>query len=136
MRDSEGGTSHGTTLGGRNLGRDWLASHNLLFFGGTFAAVALLNVLDLWTSVVALNEGGLYEGNQVIVSMAGAFGLQVVGGLLIMKVFAIMGGLAAAVLGVRTRYRGTRTLAVAVMLFLIMVLVVVSVNNIYLISTN
>jgi len=70
------------------------------------------------------------------VSMAGAFGLQVVGGLLIMKVFAIMGGLAAAVLGVRTRYRGTRTLAVAVMLFLIMVLVVVSVNNIYLISTN
>jgi hypothetical protein len=110
-------------------------AHYVMFFVSTFAAVAFLNVLDLWTSVVALNQG-LVEGNAVITNMAGAFGLQVVGGLLIMKAMAILGGLAAAMVGIKTRDRQVRKVAVGVMLFLALVLIFVSVNNIYLINAN
>jgi hypothetical protein len=98
-----------------------------------FAAVAFLNVLDLWTSVVAMSQG-LVEGNGVITKLAGGLGLQVVGGLLIMKIMAILGGLTAAIVGIRTKNLQVRTVAVGVMLFLAAVLIVVSLNNLYQIS--
>ena len=126
MKELEGGTSHNAALGGKS----WLNSHVALFFGGMFVTVAFLNVLDLWTSTVALNRG-LVEGNQLITGLAGELGLQVTGGLLIMKVMAIVGGLAGAVVGIRTRYRQVRVLAVAVMIFLAVVLIAVSVNNVF-----
>jgi hypothetical protein len=111
-------------------------AHYVFFFEVMFAAVAFLNVLDLWTSVVALSQGGLVEGNAVVTNLAGLFGLQVVGGLLIMKVMAILGGLAAAVVGIKTKDRQVRKVAVFVMLFLALVLVAVSANNLYLITAN
>ena len=133
MKRSRGETSQRNLSAGIS-GNGWLNSHYMQFFVGTFAAVAFLNVLDLWTSAIAMGQG-LSEGNGVVVDVAGLLGLQVLGGLMIMKVLAIAGGLAGAVLGIRAKDRQTRVLAVAVMLFLMMVLVVVSVNNIYAIST-
>ncbi|HXW95317.1 MAG TPA: hypothetical protein VEJ19_06400 [Nitrososphaerales archaeon] len=114
--------------------KGWMSVHYVLFFEAMFAAVAFLNVLDLWTSSVALSQG-LVEGNAVITKLAGALGLQTIGGLMIMKVAAILGGLAAASVGIRTKDRKVRKLAIGVMLFLAGLLVVVSLNNLYLIGT-
>ena len=133
MEETRRRTTHGA-FGGGGPSKGWLSVHYVLFFEAMFAAVAFLNVLDLWTSSVALSQG-LIEGNAVITKLAGVLGLQTIGGLMIMKVAAILGGLAAAIVGIRTNDRQVRRLAVGVMLFLAGILIVVSLNNLYLIGT-
>ena len=133
MTNSGRRISHETSFGEGIPSKGWLNVHYVLFFEAMFAAVAFLNVLDLWTSVVALGQG-MVEGNGVITRLAGALGLRVIGGLLIMKTMAIFGGLIAAIVGIRTKDSHVRTVAVGVMLFLAGVLIVVSLNNLYQIS--
>jgi hypothetical protein len=92
-----------------------------------------LNVLDLWTSAIALGRG-LVEGNGVVVALAGALGLRTVAGLLLTKSAGIAGGLAAALIGIRYNNRQVKDLAMGVMLFLTVFLLAVSINNLYMIG--
>ena len=112
------------------LRRSWLGVHYVSVIATLFVAVVILNVADLWTSMTALGMG-LTEGNGLVIWLANSLGLSIVGGLVLIKIAAVVGGLAAAMLGIRFKDLVVRRAAVGVMLFLVVFLIAVSVNNLY-----
>ena len=118
----------GSSTGGGHTHASWLRLHKVAFFEGMFLSFAALNILDLWTSAIALGRG-LDEGNLIVVRLANALGLGVFGGLALVKMAALAGGLGAAVIGIRTRSRFDRRIAMGVMMFLVVLMLAVSVNN-------
>ena len=110
----------------------WLAIHYVVLVGALFSTIAALNVLDLWTSSVALSRGML-EGNGLVLALAGQLGVKTIEGLLVTKAVGILGGLTAALIGIRMHNLQIRREVVLVMAFLAAILFAVSLNNLYLI---
>jgi len=130
---------HGHVGGAANSPREgpsegtWLSIHYMFFIGAMFLAIASLNVLDLWTSGIALSKGFL-EGNGLVLALANILGLRTIDGLLLTKSAGIVGGLVATLMGIRIQNRQVRKTAIIVMAFLVMFLLAVSINNLYVIS--
>jgi hypothetical protein len=120
-------------LGSGLTGR-WLSVHYDSLLVSLFVGIVLLNTFDLWTSSVAIRMG-LTEANTVAIGLASYLGIQITGGLLILKMGAIIGALIAALIGVRADTSMVRKTVVSVMIFLTLLLLAVSVNNLYLILT-
>ena len=95
-----------------------------------FLAVVVLNIADLWTSMTALGMG-LTEGNGMVIWLSNSLGLSVIGGLALIKIAAVVGGLVAAVLGIRFKDPVVRKTAIVVMAFLMVYLLAISINNLY-----
>lgn len=110
--------------------RSWLSVHYVNVIATLFVAVVVLNVADLWTSMTALGMG-LTEGNGLVIFLANSLGLSIVGGLALIKIAAVGGGFAAAMLGLRFKDLVVRRAAVGVMVFLVVYLLAVSINNLY-----
>lgn len=110
--------------------RTWLGIHYVSVIAALFSAVVILNIADLWTSMTALSMG-LTEGNGVVTWLSSSLGLSIIGGLALIKIAAVVGGLAAAMLGIRFKDPVVRKTAIGVMAFLMVYLLAVSVNNLY-----
>jgi hypothetical protein len=117
--------------GGTSLGA-WVSLHYVRLIEATFLALVLVNLLDLWTSVVALNIG-LAEGNGLVLALSNSLGIQVAGGLALIKVVEVFACLAAAIVGLRSQSLRVKETALIIMVFLTAFLLVVSVGNLYLI---
>jgi len=95
-----------------------------------FLAVVVLNIADLWTSMTALGMG-LTEGNELVIWLSNSLGLSIIGALALIKIAAVVGGLAAATLGIRYKDPVVRKVAIGVMAFLMVYLLAISINNLY-----
>jgi len=116
-------------LGGSSRGT-WLSLHYVSVIAMLFGAVVILNIADLWTSMTALGMG-LTEGNGLVIWLSSSLGLSIVGGLALVKIAAVIGGLAAAMLGIRFKDPVVRKTAMGVMVFLMVYLLAISINNLY-----
>jgi len=110
--------------------RTWLGIHYVPVIAMLFLAVVVLNIADLWTSMTALGMG-LTEGNGMVIWLSNSLGLSVIGGLALIKIAAVVGGLVAAVLGIRFKDPVVRKTAIVVMAFLMVYLLAISINNLY-----
>ena len=108
----------------------WLNIHYVSVIGLLFSGVIILNITDLWTSMTALGMG-LTEGNGLVVWLANSLGISIIGGLALVKIAAVVGGLVAAMLGIRFKDPVVRKAAIGVMVFLVVYLLAVSINNLY-----
>ena len=126
--DGKGLTSGHPSSGGSRM--TWLNIHYASVIGLLFLGVVILNITDLWTSMTALRMG-LTEGNGLVIWLAGTLDLSIIGGLALIKLAAVVGGLAAALLGIRVNDPTVRKAAMAVMTFLVVYLLAVSINNLY-----
>jgi hypothetical protein len=108
----------------------WFSIHYVTVVAILFAAVVMLNITDLWTSMTALGMG-LTEGNGLVIWLSNSLGLSVIGGLALIKIAAVVGGFGAAMLGIKFRDPVVRKTAVAVMTFLMIYLLAISINNLY-----
>jgi len=109
-------------------------THRTLFIT-LFLLTSIFSAVDLVSTSVALSLG-LAEANSIMIALANATGLGLIGALGITKVVFLIGSGFAAVLGIRTTNRALRTRALIVLSFLVVMLFAVAINNLYWISTS
>jgi len=106
-----------------------MAVHRAAIVVTLFGGIVWLNVVDLWTSAQALANGSGYEANWIVSSLANMLGMQVVGGMALIKMFALGGAFWAGVVALRASRPSLRSEAMSVMVFLDVVLAAVTINN-------
>jgi len=100
-----------------------------------YGAFILVNLLDLISTAFALRIG-LFETNSLLISTASALGVGLVDAFIWLKVLFFVGTGFLVLVGIYTKYAGTRKAITITMLLFTLLFALVSANNFGAIISN